>query len=156
LNAASNIRIADSVAHAKIVVTRARRQTSREHWNEWLQETKMFTTARNGLVALVAITATAVGLYSSAHAGPNVGETPAVNVYYGDLDLTSDAGVRVLYRRLQVAAKQVCRSLESHEIVRSTDHRSCYNRALSSAVTKVNLEMLSVLHKNGSPRPRVS
>ena len=119
----------------------------------------MFTTARNGLVALVATIATGAGLLCGpAQAGSADREIPTVRVQYGDLDLTADAGVRALYQRLQVAAKQACRSFEGREIVRSTDHRSCYNRALSAAVTKVNLEMLSVLHRNVSPsaRPRVS
>jgi UrcA family protein len=117
----------------------------------------MFTTARNGWVALVATIATGAGLLCGpAQAGFLDAESPTVRVRYGDLDLTADAGVRALYRRLQDAAKQVCRSLESREIVRSSDPRSCYNRALSGAVTQVNLEMLSALHKNASARPRVS
>jgi UrcA family protein len=117
----------------------------------------MFTTAKNGLVALAATIATGAAIFCGpAQAGSAAPEIPTVKVHYGDLDLTADAGVKALYRRLQVAAKQVCRSLESHEIVRSRDHRSCYNRALAAAVTEVNLEMLSVMHKNASARPRVS
>jgi UrcA family protein len=119
----------------------------------------MFTTARKEMVALIAAMATGATLFcGSAQAGSVDAEIPTVAVGYADLDLTSDAGVTALYRRLQVAAKQVCRSFESHEIGRATQRRACYNQALSSAVTKVNLEMLSVLHKNASAsaRPRVS
>jgi UrcA family protein len=119
----------------------------------------MFTTARNGWVALVAAMTTGTALLcSSAQAASAFGEIPTVAVHYADLNLTTDAGVRALYRRLQVAARQVCRSFESHEIGRATQRRACYNQALSNAVTKVNLEMLSVLHKNASAstRPRVS
>jgi UrcA family protein len=97
-------------------------------------------------------------LCGPAHAASADPEIPTIRVDYADLDLTADAGVRTLYRRLQVAAKQVCRSYERREIGKTTQRRSCYEHALSAAVTKVNLEMLSVLHKNASAsaRPRVS
>ena len=120
----------------------------------------MFTTARNRFIGLAAATGVAL-LCAPAQARsffdveiPTVAPTVAVN--YADLDLTTDAGVQALYRRLQVAAKRVCRSFEGREIGKGTKRRACYDQALSDAVTKVNLEMLSALHKNASARPRVS
>jgi len=41
-------------------------------------------------------------------------------------------------------------------IQRKMEHRACYDQVLSEAVARANLEMLSVLHKNASARPRVS
>jgi UrcA family protein len=148
LNDASDIRIADSVAQTKI----ANIETFK-----WLQETKMFTTARNGLVTLVATLATGAALLCApAHAGSVDPEIPTIAVGYADLDLTSEAGVTALYRRLQAAAKQVCSPFASHEIGRALKRRACYNQALSDAVTKINVELLSVLHRNASAPPRVS
>jgi UrcA family protein len=148
LNDASDIRIADSAARTKI----ANIETPK-----WLQETKMFTTRRKDLVALVATLATGAALLCApAHAGSVDPEIPTVTVDYSDLNLTTDAGIKALYRRLQIAAKQVCRSFEGHEIGGATQRRACYNQALSDAVAKVNVEMLSVLHKNANAAPRVS
>jgi UrcA family protein len=148
LNDASNIRIADSVAHTKIADIET---------DEWLQETKMFTTGRKDLVALIATVATGAGLLCGpGYAGPTDGEIPAVAVSYADLDLTADAGVRTLYRRLQAAARQVCSAYAGHQIEKTMRRRACYSQALSEAVTKVNVEMLSVLHRNASAPPRVS
>jgi UrcA family protein len=147
LNDASNIRIADSVAWTKIADIET---------HKWLQETRMFTTARNELFAMVAILATSAAFCGPARAESADPEVPSVAVHYGDLDLTSDAGIKVLYQRLRVAAKQVCSAFTGFQIKDVMQRRACYKESLSDAVTKVNLEMLSVLHKNANARPRVS
>jgi UrcA family protein len=77
-------------------------------------------------------------------------------VNYADLDLASDAGVQVLYRRLQVAAQRVCRVFEDHMLARSMKRRACYDQALSEAVAKVDLGTLTALHKSAAARPRAS
>jgi len=66
--------------------------------------------------ALVALTA-AVPSLAHANGGP-----PSEEVHYGDLDLTSAAGVAVLDRRLDNAVKRVCgtasiRNLSGERIV---------------------------------------
>jgi UrcA family protein len=148
LNDALDTRIADSLACIKI------RDIETQ---EWLQETKMFTTGKKDVAALVAVLATAaVLLCPSAHARPADGEVPAIAVSYADLDLTSDAGVKALYRRLQAAAKQVCGPSTRQNVEREMERRACYRETLSHAVTKVNIEMLSALHKNASAPPRAS
>ena len=115
----------------------------------------MFTTAKAKSIALAVVAATAfLSLPALADAvDPRV---PSVAVHYADLDLTTDAGVRVLYRRLQFASQRVCRSLESRELARAIRYRACYDQALTEAVAKVDVEMLSALHKNASAAPRVS
>ena len=117
----------------------------------------MFTTRKNELVTLVAILATGAALLCgparAASAGP---EVPSIAVQYGDLDLTSDAGIKTLYRRLQVAAKQVCSAFAGLDIKDVIQRRACYKEALSDAVTKVDLERLTVLHRDANARPRVS
>ena len=77
-------------------------------------------------------------------------------VSYADLDLTTDAGVEALYRRLKVAARQVCSVYEDYMLERAIKHRGCYNQALTEAVTKVNVETLSALHRKAAAPPRVS
>jgi len=117
----------------------------------------MFTTARSLFITLAAVVTTGVAFPSlTAQAQAADPRTPHVVVSYADLDLASDAGVRVLYRRLKVAAQRVCGVDGDHMIIRRMEHRACYDQVLSEAVARANLEMLSVLHKNASARPRVS
>jgi UrcA family protein len=114
----------------------------------------MFTTARNRLIALTLTAAAgAAFLTVPTHAQPADAGIQSIVVRYGDLDLATDAGVKALYSRLQVAAGKVCRSLYSEGGPR---RQACYEQSLSRAVTHVNLAMLSVLHQNASARPRVS
>ena len=113
----------------------------------------MFTTAKARSIALAAVAATA---FLSLPAQADDPRVPRVVVSYADLDLTTDAGVEALYRRLQVATRQVCRVFEDHMIERSLKHRACYDQVLAESVAKVNVEMLSVLHRSASAHPRVS
>lgn len=65
--------------------------------------------------ALAALTATVPSLAQAR------GEAPSEKVYYGDLNLTSEAGVKVLDRRLDRAVERVCgtssvRSLQTERL----------------------------------------
>jgi UrcA family protein len=67
-------------------------------------------------------------------------------VFYGDLNIDSDQGAKVLYARLRSAAKQVCFPLESRDLIRNLWQR-CFDGALASAVGKVNTARVTALHK---------
>jgi len=76
-------------------------------------------------------------------------ESPKASVSYADLNLESEEGVRVLYRRLQYASKVVC-SPKSLKITLSPfvnyQVRGCYRHTLSDAVDKVDNENLTRIH----------
>ena len=76
-------------------------------------------------------------------------ESTKVSVSYADLNLESEEGVRVLYRRLQHATKEVC-SPKSLKITLSPfvnyQVRGCYRHTLSDAVDKVDNEDLTHIH----------
>ncbi len=76
-------------------------------------------------------------------------ESPKASVSYADLNLESEEGVRVLYRRLQYASKVVCSS-KSLKITLSPfvnyQVRGCYRHTLSDAVDKVDNEALTHIH----------
>ena len=73
-------------------------------------------------------------------------------VSYTDLNLENEEGVRVLYRRLQRASKEVC-GVTSLKIAgslpvslqRGTPKR-CYRETLSNAVDKIDSEDLTRIH----------
>ena len=67
-------------------------------------------------------------------------------VSYADLNLDTEAGARVLYRRLQQAAGEICTSLESMDAVLRATWSACDHNALNSAVASVNKPRVTVLH----------
>ena len=76
-------------------------------------------------------------------------EGPKTTVSYADLNLESEEGVQVLYRRLQHASSEVCspRSLNNGlSIFVRYENRACYRHALSNAVDKFDNEDLTRIH----------
>ena len=76
-------------------------------------------------------------------------EGPKTTVSYADLNLESEEGVQVLYRRLQHASSEVCspRSLNNGlSIFVRYENRACYRHALSNAVDKFDNDDLTRIH----------
>ena len=72
-----------------------------------------------------------------------------VAVSYKDLNLESEQGARVLYRRLQNASKDVCGVTHWNIAVavgRITKARQCYSDALSNAVAEIDNDDLTRIH----------
>ena len=78
-------------------------------------------------------------------------------VAYGDLNLETEAGARVLYSRLRNAAKDVCEPMESRYLSRKSLWQSCFDNALTNAVAQVNKTRVTALHNRttgpGKGRP---
>jgi len=68
-------------------------------------------------------------------------------VSYGDLNLATEAGAKVLYRRLRRAADQAC-TIQGSLV--NAGWRACYVKALNSAVASVNKPMVTALHNRVS------
>jgi UrcA family protein len=84
---------------------------------------------------LVVAAALSVGmLVGVTHAA----EVPTKAVSYADLNLSSDAGVQVLYNRIHRAANEVCGNTEAHDLRGVRAHETCVQRAVSEAVASVN------------------
>ena len=84
-------------------------------------------------------------------ASPSHIDDAAVKVSYSDLNIANEAGAKLLYARLQRASQEVC-GVGSHNIVRSLTEtkkaRSCYEKALSAAVEKIDSDVLTVVHNS--------
>jgi UrcA family protein len=78
-------------------------------------------------------------------------------VAYGDLNLETEAGAKVLYSRLRNAAKDVCEPMESRNLSRKNLWQSCFDNALTNAVVQVNQTRVTALHNRttgpGKGRP---
>jgi UrcA family protein len=69
---------------------------------------------------------------------------PSRVVHYADLDLSTDEGARVLYRRIKDAAWQVCR--DAQDVPASVPSTKCWRAAVQAAVEHVNRPTLTALH----------
>jgi len=67
-------------------------------------------------------------------------------VSYGDLNLDSEQGARVLYARIRNAAGRVCSSLEGRDLSQKNLWQGCFDKAVASAVTQVNKTRVTALH----------
>lgn len=64
-------------------------------------------------------------------------DAPAKVVRYGDLNLTTDGGARVLLERIQLAADTVCPAADNRDLGRFMAHRRCVRLAIAQAVQQV-------------------
>ncbi len=69
----------------------------------------------------------------------------SVTVRYGDLDLASAAGTRALYRRLVVAAQQVCPDSGRRELAVMRFEQTCRNQAIVNAARQIHSPQLAAL-----------
>lgn len=88
---------------------------------------------------------TLIGVPASGATAASAG-APAIVVRYGDLDLSREEGLRVLYRRLRQAAAQVCRPEEGRDLTRRRRSRECREAAISDAVARSGNARLSAMH----------
>jgi UrcA family protein len=93
--------------------------------------------------------ALALALCTANVASADEPNPPTKTVNYADLDIEQPAGVKVLYRRIQAAAKQVCpRQMDSVDMIAA--QQACINKAIDDAVKSVNVVALTEL-RFGSP-----
>jgi UrcA family protein len=80
----------------------------------------------------------AASLAASAATPIPESDAPSITVRYGDLDLSTDKGTRVLYRRLSGAANLVCPRVDNRDLTQATLAAQCRSDAIAKAVKKVN------------------
>ena len=67
-------------------------------------------------------------------------------VRYGDLNLDSEQGAKVLYTRIRGAAGNVCSSLDGRNLIEKKLWQGCFDKAVASAVEQVNMTRVTALH----------
>ena len=84
-------------------------------------------------------TALVMGLLLGSQVHANIGdERRSVLVNIAGLDLSSDAGRDLAYRRLRRAAKRACIDVETPHNLSSMLYSQCVNGALTGAVSQVS------------------
>ena len=71
---------------------------------------------------------------------------PSETVKFADLNLTSQADVETLYRRIHLAAWRVCRQPAGED----AGARACEKKAESDAIGKVNVPLLTAFYQRKS------
>ena len=101
---------------------------------------------------LIASAVLVLGIPAIASAIPHVNDAGqlVVRVSYADLDLSSEAGLLTLYRRLQSESRSACGPRRSVRVAGSLqqliDNRHCYNDLLSRLVAKADNTKLNEIH----------
>jgi UrcA family protein len=83
---------------------------------------------------------------SSAGAANSPTDAPSTVVRYADLDITTQQGASVLYRRIARAAQRVCPDTDIRDLDRSSQIRLCRQQAVARAVQAVGSPMLAALY----------
>ena len=108
----------------------------------------MNTNFRSALRPLVLLLG-AGSVLGAACSGPASAANGAeMAVSYQDLNLANQADVRVLYGRLKHAARTVCGDVPAEQLARHLAYERCYNAALESAVTQIDLPQLQAMYQS--------
>lgn len=84
-------------------------------------------------------------------ASPSNFHKGSIKVEYGDLNISTLAGARTLYTRLENAARKGCdfRPLnELGSISRYKESRACYSEKLTAAVERIDSDTLTEIHNS--------
>ena len=112
------------------------------------------TTKQGSRKTLLACTLAATLIAGSA---PALADSPArprtldgsITVRFSDLNVHSAEGARILYGRIRSAAQTVCGPQFSlWDGGRMREWRQCYRLTIDDAVTRINLPLLTSLHRN--------
>jgi len=77
---------------------------------------------------------------------------PSVVVKYGDLNLGSPAGAKLLLKRIEAAANAACGGQpDIRELDKLANFKACRSSAVTRAVRAVNSPMLTAMANGGAP-----
>jgi len=80
-------------------------------------------------------------------AEPSTGES-SIKIEFSDLDLSQPEAAAVLYKRIEMSARLVCKDSSSPwDAGRSTTFQRCYAAGIEDAVARVNQPRLTALHR---------
>lgn len=105
-------------------------------------------TASRATTVLLGISFVALGcaVFGSRAQAADPEQPLTKTVAYGDLNLDSEQGAKVLYARLRRAAEDVCLPLAGRDLTQRSIWQRCFNTAIDSAVGQVNKLSVTALH----------
>ena len=74
-------------------------------------------------------------------------QTQTINIFYPDLDLAKNKDAKVLFMRLENAAKDICGdSFDTPYLSERTSVEQCQKNAIANAVVKINQPLLTAVY----------
>jgi len=84
---------------------------------------------------------------------PVVAQAPTVTLTFRTADLGTERGVRVIYRRIEQAARQVCPEYDPLDLHGTSLSLVCQKRAIAEAVRRIgNLRLATINSAMRSPQ----
>jgi len=105
---------------------------------------------RDTLVLAAGAATLLVGAANIASAA-SVAEVRSVNVRYDDIEINTELGNTVLYRRIVSAAVQVCGSPDIRDLDAIAAAKTCKRTAVERAVESMHSQRLAALIVTGDP-----
>jgi UrcA family protein len=103
--------------------------------------------------ALLGLAVLASGAVFAQEPGTDITVTaPSITIKYSDLNLATPSAVEVLYRRVTMAAKEVCNQGQSRELARQVAADRCVDEAVSRAIDQIDVPQLNALYRAKSNR----
>jgi UrcA family protein len=101
-------------------------------FKEKIMKTRNFTKQ----IAMATVAAICLASATGAYAGEV--NAPTRTVHYSDLNLNTQAGAAVLYKRIRTAAEEVCGDVNSRRLDEAAVAKACVDHAVYGSVQSVN------------------
>jgi UrcA family protein len=85
-----------------------------------------------------------------ADAATRPDDVPSMTVKYADLDIASEDGARILYRRIARAAAHVCPRADNRDLDGLALSQACQQQSIARAVQAVSSARLAAVHAEHS------
>jgi UrcA family protein len=105
----------------------------------------MNTSIRIKIYTAISCFMSTAALCSAVSTTAEAEDVPSKIVKFNDLDITTPAGAKVLYKRIRAAARDVCELSTGTDPIMSQSNKVCIDTAIDRAVRKVNAPMLTNL-----------
>jgi|SRR5882762_165262 len=105
----------------------------------------MNRTIRTKLYAAIYCTFGTAALCAASASVEAAEDLPSKTVQFADLNITSQAGAKVLYGRIRAAARDVCRASSGGDPFLRPGVSACIEKAIDKAVKDVNSPVLTSL-----------
>ena len=85
-------------------------------------------------IAIIAAAAVSASFLATA---PAAAEAPSIKVYYGDLDTTSQAGVKMLGNRVKTSVDRACQRPDRRDLKANLAWQQCREAAFSDVADQL-------------------
>jgi len=111
--------------------------------NDTTTKSQFISTVSSLAVGFIVLAGAVMGSTVQAAEAPQYDRTI---VAYGDLNLDSQLGTKMLYARLRNGAEDVCSPFEGRDLFFKRLWQACFDQAVAAAVVQVNRPGLTTLH----------